>query len=188
MINWLLGILFPIRCVGCRRYDEWLCPTCLDTLQPVYQEPLLQQAIIQLKYHGQRGLAVPLGRYLSNHVARDSYDVVVPVPIHWLRRLKRGYNQTELLAQQLPKPWLPALKKIKATASQAKLNKQERQYNLAGAFRISERCRRLIQQKRVLLVDDVYSTGSTTATCANVLLAAGAKSCMIAVVAYNQKK
>lgn len=188
---WLLGIVFPIRCVGCQAYDRWLCSQCVANIIPcpnalgTYDQPALQRAIHLMKYQGQRGIAVELGYHLAQLVPLDSYDLVVPVPLHWRRRLERGYNQTAILAQQFPKPCLPAVRKRRHTARQATLNRQERLQNLDQVFVVPKRYQSLIQGQRVLLVDDVLSTGATTTACTEALLTAGVASVSVAVVAKN---
>lgn len=191
---WLLGWLFPIRCLGCQRYDTWLCHACLAGHTMItqlgyalgeYHYPPLQKAIHQLKYNGYSGAAAPLGQAMAKLVPTDSYDVVVPVPLHWRRYLERGYNQTALLAQHFPKPLTPILRKRKATRSQATLSRSERQSNLTEAFQVIPSLRAQIQGQRVLLIDDVFSTGATTQACTKQLLMAGASSVLIAVVAFN---
>lgn len=192
MLNWLLGIIFPIRCLGCRQYDQWLCASCVRAMPKpgqaigFYRQPALKRAIHLLKYNGYKGIGKQLGAQLAAHLAVASYDVVVPVPLHWLRQLTRGYNQAAVLAEQFPKPVWPALQKTKRTRVQATLNRQERQHNLTGAFQLDPWYRRQIQGQRVLLVDDVLSTGATTQACTAVLLAGGAVSVQVAAIAVNQ--
>ncbi len=190
-VQWLIGLLFPTRCLGCKRYDDWLCPHCMaswprvDGALSYYQVPLLQRAIHLMKYKGYAGISQTLGRALASHIPVDGYDIIVPVPMHWRKRWQRGYNQTMLLAQQFPKPVWPALKKVRATRSQAGLNKVERQHNLTGSFQVTAYFKQALMNKRVLLLDDVYSTGATTRACATQLLKAGVASVDIAVVAVN---
>lgn len=190
-IQWLLGIVFPIRCLGCQVYDHWLCSQCVANLIPrsnavgTYDQPALQRAIHLMKYHGQRGIGVELGQYLAQRIPVDSYDLVVPVPLHWRRRLERGYNQTAILAQQFPKPWLPAIRKRRHTARQATLNRQQRLQNLDQVFIVPKRYQPLIQSQRILLVDDVLSTGATTTACTAALRTAGVANVSVAVVAIN---
>ena len=195
LLNWLLGWIFPLRCLGCKRYDTWLCSDCLPAHPPLltngiyalgyYQDKTLQLAIHHLKYNSYPGLATPLGSALAQRIPVDSYDMVVPVPLHWRRHWQRGYNQTALIASQFPKPVWPALRKVRATASQAKLNRLERQHNLQDAFAVPTWLQPELLGKRVLLIDDVYSTGSTTAACTKALLGAGVHSVQIGVVALN---
>ena len=106
-------------------------------------------------------------------------DVIIPVPLHYTRLLKRKYNQSAILAKELSVlTEIPAeynvLKKIRRTLPQTKCNSAERKRNVKGAFGVSSSEK--IKGKRVILIDDIYTTGSTMKECAKVLLKAGAKS------------
>jgi ComF family protein len=100
------------------------------------------------------------------------HDVVVPVPIHWARRAQRGFNQSELLAELAPKEILrpEILARTRFTRPQVGLSASERLKNLSGAFKASKAVRGL----RVLLIDDVVTTGGTALACAQALLDSGA--------------
>jgi ComF family protein len=108
-----------------------------------------------------------------------TFDALAPVPIHSARKRERGYNQAEEIAKEaslhLRLPVIAnALSRTRATVSQTKLNREQRARNLENAFRCAEPAS--IRGKRILLVDDVYTTGATVARCAELLLAAGALS------------
>lgn len=107
------------------------------------------------------------------------FDALAPVPIHSARRRERGYNQAEEIAKEAARHLrLPvlvhALSRTRATVSQTKLNREQRARNLESAFRCADPGS--IRGKRILLVDDVYTTGATVARCAELLLEAGALS------------
>jgi ComF family protein len=107
------------------------------------------------------------------------FDALVPVPIHPVRRRERGYNQAEEIARELAPlsgmPVLPfALRRLRATVSQTKLGRRDRRGNLAGAFACAGP--EAVKGKRILLLDDVFTTGATAECCAELLLAAGAVS------------
>lgn len=106
-----------------------------------------------------------------------NYDIIIPIPIHKKRLRQRGYNQTELLAREIVKKLeLKTLKnaliKYKNTKPQSELNKQERMENVIGVYKVINN--EQIFNKKILLIDDVYTTGSTTNECAKVLKEAGA--------------
>ena len=106
-------------------------------------------------------------------------DLIAPVPLHWLRLFMRRYNQAALLASALGdlagKPAVnDLLLRRRRTPSQGGLGALARRRNVAGAFAVDPRRRMLLQDKRVLLVDDVLTTGATVSACASVLLRAGA--------------
>ena len=107
-------------------------------------------------------------------------DVLVPVPLHWTRLFARKYNQAGLLAQAVARlagaeVAVDALVRRKRTPSLAKTSGVQRAQTVRGAFVVPDRRRRLIEGRRVLLIDDVYTTGSTTGACARALRAGGAR-------------
>jgi ComF family protein len=106
-------------------------------------------------------------------------DLMAPVPLHWRRLFARRYNQSALLARELArlgaKPWLPqALRRRRATPSQGHLGKAARARNVAGAFVVPPVSKAKIAGRRVLLIDDVLTTGATVEACAATLVRAGA--------------
>jgi ComF family protein len=120
-------------------------------------------------------------------VLRES-DILVPVPLHRRRLFLRRYNQAALLAGALGRikdtPVVPdLLERIKATASQGHLSPGERASNVSGAFRLRPGAHDLVAEKRILLVDDVLTTGATVSACTRVLLGAGAASVDVIVLA-----
>ncbi len=144
-------------------------------------EPL-RHGIHQFKYNGVPGLAEPFARLMVDAWAGASasagltVDLIVPVPLHAGRMRERGFNQSERLAffvaQTIGVPMRPrALARIRHTEHQARLGAIERRRNVQGAFAADVS---LCAGKRVLLVDDVLTTGTTLCECAAVLLAAGA--------------
>ncbi len=116
----------------------------------------------------------------------SEYDAIVPVPLHVARLRWRGFNQAALLARPLARRCrLPmetlALRRIRPTTPQVGLGQVERRRNIAGAFAI--RRRSSIVGRRILLIDDVYTTGATVEECARVLLEGGARLADVAVLA-----
>ncbi len=169
-------------CGSCRReppaYDR------LISFGPY--EGNLRRAICLLKYNGMEPLAGELGARAASAIPSDlNYDAIVPTPLHRRRRRARGFNQAELLAREVgrraQRPVLGSLTRIKATPPQAGLSRAERRRNLKGAFRIADR--RAVEGKRILLVDDVATTGSTLEACARVLKRAGAVQVLALAVA-----
>lgn len=137
----------------------------------------LRQVIHLLKYNGMRPLAQLLGERCSSQMdIAQQADLVVPTPLHWSKRLKRGFNQSLLLAQAVARrqavPCAPhALSRRRATPPQAGLSGVQRRESLRGAFSAK---RELVEGKRILLVDDVVTTGATLEACAKALRRAGA--------------
>lgn len=147
-------------------------------------EGALREAIHQFKYRPCRTLGSPLSSWMAQHLTvTASIDVVMPVPLHRQRLRLRGFNQALLLARgvalvhQLPLSY-DNLVRIRPTKPQVDLSGEERIRNVAGAF--SLRRPQDIEDRRVLLVDDVFTTGATLNECAAVVRKAGA-ACVTAV-------
>lgn len=180
-------------CVSCRtpfqnRYPldaEGRCALCragLRGFDAAYcygaYEGTLRALIHLFKYAGVRPLARPLGGLLSAALPREeAWDVLVPVPLHWMRRWQRGFNQSELLAREIARRCglrvVNALGRRRATRSQAGLSNTARRQNVARAFRVRRPA--AVAGRRVLLIDDVMTTGATAAACAAALKRAGAR-------------
>jgi len=143
----------------------------------------LREAIHQLKYDDLRALAVPLGKLMAvgwTALAPENsdFDAIVPIPLHRTRQRQRGYNQSALLARELARhlqrPVIEdSLVRIRATAPQVDLNAQARQENVRDAFRCVGHN---LTGKRVLLIDDVCTTGATLEAASTALRAGGASS------------
>jgi ComF family protein len=146
--------------------------------------------IHQFKYNRQIHLRNLVARWLraalGDERLRDCrFDVIVPVPLHPARQRERGFNQASLLAQLLSAhtsiPSKPLLKRIRYTTTQTALDRSERMENLHNAFRLRKNAD--MRGLRVLLIDDVLTTGSTLSECARVLKRAGAISVHAATAA-----
>ena len=133
-----------------------------------------KEIVHALKYRGYtpvvEKLAAPL---LAGAVGAEGFDGVVPVPLHGARLRKRGFNQAALLARGLARrinaPVSDTLQVVRSTRDQVELSAAERRRNVAGAFSAGTRAR-----GRLLIVDDVFTTGATTNACATALIRAGA--------------
>ncbi len=144
----------------------------------------LRQAIHRFKYERLAAMAEPLGSLLANYWQTLGLraDWLMPVPLHPARERERGYNQAALLARQLARhtgvPLLEhGLKRTRVTAVQMELNAAQRKENVAGAFACALASDdSSIQSKRVVVVDDVCTTGATLDACAEAVLKAGAAS------------
>jgi len=142
--------------------------------------------ILAFKYNDRTDAAMPFAQWMASagHTLLERAEVIIPVPLHWTRLVKRRYNQAALLAHSLSKlsgvPNLPhGLKRIKPTPKLGRLSPSQRKRLLAGAFDISKAASAHIEGKTVLLVDDVYTTGSTLEACSKILLAAGASQVLV---------
>ena len=213
--NTALDLLFPPRCVGCKRQGAWLCARCRAQAPPL-PEPLcvhcgqsitsgdlcldcqnrplalhglrsahffegpLCSAIYAFKYNGLRQMAGPLGEMLFAGYTRFAIaaDMMVPVPLHAARQSQRGFNQSLLLAQDLAgRVHLPVdgehLLRMRNTRPQVGLGATARRSNVDGAFAWAGES---LGGQRVLLIDDVCTTGATLESCADALYTAGAAS------------
>lgn len=183
--------LYPDRCELCMRIGlPALCDECLSAFVPLETpvrtnfagnpldlsasvfpfEGAAGRAIKLLKYGRSTALGTPLAKLLfheSQRLELPEYDFVVPVPIHWSRRCKRGFNQAAFLCEAFPRAQVDheMLVRVKRTRPQVGLSRQERLTNLKGAFRASP----LVRDARILLVDDVTTSGGTATACAEAL-------------------
>jgi ComF family protein len=140
-----------------------------------YDGPL-QQLIHLFKYAKVESLAQPLSHFLLQALPLDvNFDLIMAMPMHWRKRWERGFNQAELLAAPLARryglPLATNLRRARYTKSQAGLTETARRDNLRGSFCI--RRANEVAGKRILLVDDVFTTGATLRAAAAVLKAAG---------------
>jgi ComF family protein len=147
--------------------------------------------ILRFKHADRTDIAGMFGRLLkqAGDALLQDCDLIVPVPLHRWRLLQRGYNQSALLARALAdgsdRPMLPdLLQRVQATASQQGLTGQQRRQNIrASAFRVHPWYRERILEKRVLLIDDVLTTGSTIDACARTLRHGGASAVDVLTIA-----
>jgi ComF family protein len=154
-----------------------------------WHEGTLRSLVHLLKYDGFRPLAKPLGRKLADvtkSFGAISFDLVLPVPLHNKRQRMRGFNQSALLATRLSRIYgLPAGTKdcvrVRDTPPQTGLRAKERRKNVDGAFHVPRP--EGVKSRRVLLIDDVLTTGATANACARALLEAGAEGVWVATLA-----
>ena len=118
----------------------------------------------------------------------NSYDIIVPVPLSKKRKMERGYNQSLLIAKEISKSTKikinnDCLKKVKNIVAQSTLNKEDRQKNIEGAFILKNN--KNIQNKKVLIIDDIFTTGSTVNECSKIIKQAGATNIGILTIAKD---
>jgi ComF family protein len=202
-LDGVLCVAFAPTCAACDRVLDAplngpVCAACWNGIVPLSQpltelsrvvgeyEGSLREIIHALKYDGRQSLAVPLARLMHEAGADLLHDAdfVVPVPLHPWRYLRRGFNQAEELAKLLDVPVLSALWRVRATLPQTELDVAQRRRNVRGAFRLSPLVRpSRLAGARVVLIDDVRTTGATLDACAKVLLTAGAAEVRVLTVA-----
>lgn len=145
-------------------------------------EGAARDIVHKLKYAGRSYLAKIMGKLMIDLISvqghKDSIDYIAPVPMHWIKRYMRGYNQAELLARKVSeycgKPLLRGFKRKKFTKAQYSLTKEQRSNNISGSFIFDAAAGMEVQGKTVLLVDDVCTTCSTVEECSKTLVNAGA--------------
>ncbi len=213
----MLRLLFPPKCVLCRcllsKEETDLCHHCrihgpefsrakrnipfLAHWTAVwYYKDDVRKSIHRFKFGNRRSYAPIYARLLISRVQTmrlDNFDILAWVPTSLLRQLKRGYDQSELLAKALGRDLgcdaVGVLKKVRHTPPQSGFrDAARRRANVLGAYKVIDRER--IAGKRILLLDDVITTGATASECAKTLLIAGAKEVCFAAVAaaYHDKK
>ncbi len=151
---------------------------------------VIRDFIHAFKYEQQRHLRHPLADWLAKaledpRISTRPFDALVPVPLHHIRFREREFNQAAdlagLVSQRCGIPVLHALRRTRYTSTQTKLDRAERMENLRGAFRVRHTAP--VKERHLVLVDDVFTTGSTVEECSRVLLRAGAASVRVITVA-----
>lgn len=191
LLKGLLELVFPKKCVVCGGEGKHLCKQCqprlagavvgrewrrtdLDGLTAVfeYKDPAVRKVVEAIKFGFNRELIGELG---LGRARLSGVDLVVPVPLHWFRQNWRGFNQAEELARKIGgKKVVLVLKRMRNTRQQAKIeHPKERRENVRGAFRVVSG--KEVRGKRILLVDDVLTTGESMKACVRELRKARAK-------------
>ncbi len=205
----LIDALLPARCLNCRRpaaaagWSPFLCSRCSAALPlrtrptcvapglwiwaPMAFEGPARVLLHALKYHGATLIGRRLGQQIAMLLEETAPQIVVPVPLHWRRRWVRGHNQALTLARgvarELPSVGvMQVLRRVRATAPQVGLGARRRRANLRDAFAV-ETSRRRIEGLRVVLLDDVVTTGSTMLEAATTLRGEGALEILLAAAA-----
>ncbi len=189
----LLDCFLPQVCCLCQVQTEFgICEHCIGQLPIIPEEIYLGDglkvatltpylgntlAIIQaLKYHKIRRVGERLGTWISSHIAPDilnEVDIIIPVPLHSKRFREREFNQSELLfracANNFKIPIVPAVNRVKNTQALHELNARQRQRELSNSFIIDDDFKPKIQGKRVMIVDDICTSGATFLEIATIL-------------------
>lgn len=172
------------ECADCRKNRYHNAPPFHVARSALAFDGPIRSAIHRFKYREKIAHTAPLAEFLAELLERDATlrtwkaDFLAPVPLHRLRKWRRGYNQSELLARELsqlvPIPTALILKRIRPTPPQVRLNAERRKIDVKDAFAIDPKTRVAIAGANILLVDDVYTTGATLRECAKTLKNAGA--------------
>ena len=204
MLHTLLDLLFPPRCIFCRKIlpskKQDICPDCERTLpvtdasnckqngnffefcvSPLLYRDSVRDSILRFKFHGKTAYAEAYGRILAKCIEENlagKYDIITWVPLSRAREKKRGYDQAMLLAMatalSLDDIACETLRKHTDVQAQSGISdKSARRANVSGVYEVSDSD--LVAGKRILIIDDVITTGATLSECARVLLMAGAE-------------
>ncbi len=202
----ILDFLMPAHCAGCDAPGRDVCERCvaaiasppaillgarngapsLAALGPY--DGMLRSAILAMKFRGARSIGTRLGRWLAPKIIFP-FEAIVPVPLHSVRLRERGYNQAAEIARGIAaatrRPCIEnALERVRATVPQSSLDLADRKGNVEGAF-ADGRCLDRVAGRRVLIVDDVVTSGATMRACAAVLRAAGVRTLYSAAAAVR---
>lgn len=203
----ILSLLFPPRCAFCGKSGvRGVCPECEKSLPycktPLHERPeigaclaplkyegAVREALLRYKFHGGQSCCTGFGDLLAQAAAEHfggQFDLVAYVPVSKKRKQERGYDQSYLLAREMCRHWGVApetlLQKTKNNAAQSSLSSRaERQENVAGAYAAVQAEK--IRGARILLIDDILTTGATLREAARVLREAGAESVICATLA-----
>lgn len=209
LLNWLLDLLYPPRCVICARLltDRGpVCPRCLDTLPEYdgaaptvrftdggavsfYYEAALRESFHRFKFGGAEHYARTYGAWMA-HTIKDRlsgrFDCVTWAPVSRRRRRARGYDQSELLCREIAaafgmQPVRLLHKCTNAPAQSSLADAAHRRANVSGAYEVPRP--ELVRGRRILLIDDIVTTGATLAECSRVLRMAGASELVYAALA-----
>ena len=204
------NLFFPPKCVLCKKLltesETDLCRNCRENAPEVgtqkiklsflaqwtgvwYYKENVRLSILRYKFYGKRSYAAAFGRLLAMKLMKEGWDdtdVLTWVPISLRRKYRRGYDQTELMAEvvsgELGMDLVRTLRKIRHTKPQSTMgDAAHRRANILGAYEVTDP--NLIRDKRVLLLDDIVTTGATASECARMLLTAGAKEVKLATLA-----
>lgn len=209
MLKFLSNLFFPPKCIFCRRVlgpnELDLCHRCREQAPEFqkskntfsflarwtavwYYKENARRSLLRYKFYYHRSFAKAYGRFLAMKLQRegfDGFDVMTWVPVAPLRRLQRGFDQVEELAyavgRELSVDPVKTLVKIRNTPPQSGIRgAAKRRANVLGAYRVTDP--QLIKGKKILLLDDVITTGATASECARTLLTAGAKEVTFAAI------
>lgn len=208
----LINILYPKQCVICGKINEdSICTKCYNRIKQnakieKYTNKNFNEHLYIFKYEGKiRNLIIDYKfndkAYLNDFFVKiilknkkicrkiKKYDIIIPVPIHKKRKSERGYNQSELIARKIAENFEniklvnDSLIKEKNTVAQSSLTKEQRKQNVKQVYKILNKEK--IKEKRIILFDDIYTTGATVNECSKLLKENGAKEILVFTIAKD---
>ncbi|MEI6690674.1 MAG: phosphoribosyltransferase family protein [bacterium] len=189
----IFGVLYPKKCVGCGVVGKYMCPICKSKIilfgQSLKYEGVVRKLIKEIKYRGSYDMVNELVEmWLDNNSALRKWEddwIVTSVPMYTTKKKMRGYNQAEIIARSLAKRWNLEYRELlvrnRETTPMYGLSIDDRSNNVRGAFEINKSLG-LIDVQRVILVDDVWTTGATMKECCKVLEKYGVKKVQIVAI------
>lgn len=215
MLEQILNLIYPPKCGICGKLDhEYLCKKCQKMLEneaiweikpnrnpyiffeeliSIFQyQNIIREQIIDYKFNEKSYLYKTFTNFLIKNKKVfekiKSYDTIIPVPISKKRKKQRGYNQSLLIAREISKKAniglvINCLYKTKNTIEQSKLNREEREKNAQNVYELKNG--KIIENKKILLLDDIYTTGNTVNSCCEVLKQANPKQIGVLVLAKD---
>lgn len=218
-LSYMVNFFMPQQCLGCQApmpavSVQPVCDACRSGLRP-YPAPLYETPSVSIravlcyeglavrlvhlfKYRGlscaQKILRGIVGQYLREHTAlynRDRFDYICPVPLHWLKYIKRGFNQSAVIAGWAgeclrPVPVAQCLRKNRYTHSQTRLTREMRRVNVHRSISLKKNWKERLRGKNVLIVDDICTTSSTLKECIRVIRSARARQVHCLVIAHGK--
>lgn len=214
LLDWLGELLFPPRCIICRKFLSGgaprICPACEKTLpltpegsrshgdffsecvSPLYYEGAFRSAFTRYKFQNAQSYAAAFGELLAACIYQElpgRYDLVTWAPLGKKRLRRRGYDQARLLAENAcrrlcVKPVCLLRKRPNTKPQSGTGSPEKRRANIAGAYSVIDR--ELVRDKRILVIDDIITSGATLCECARTLLMAGADEVLCATLAKTR--
>ena len=205
--NSVKDILFPVRCPYCETVilkTEYACEECKKKFpspaiiryavggykctSPFPYDGIFKKAVKKFKFGNKGGyakqLAFPMVQSILESYKVVNFDLITSVPMHKKRLAQRGYNQAELLARECAKimdiPYFDTLEKFRENREQHSIKASERAKNVRGVYRIIDK--ELVENKKILIIDDIITTGHTLGECAGTLIKSGCNSVNCAVL------
>lgn len=215
MFHRFIELLFPRKCVLCRTVlsnsETDLCRNCRihapeytnakNSISFVagwttvwYYKSTVRNSLLRYKFYNNRHYAAAYGRLLAMRILSDipsDIDILTWVPISRKKKFRRGYDQVQLLAEEVGKQLgmqpIPLIKKIKNTKTQSTIREQAaRRANVLGVYQVKSP--EMVRNKKILLLDDIITTGATISECAKTLMLSGAENVYCATIAASNNK
>ena len=204
-MEYLLDIIFPKKCGNCGKpSNTWICDKCFEKIKygniqkiekgefkfliSLFSYGEIREKMLKFKFNDEAYIyhyfveLINRNRKIENIIEKS--DLIIPVPMFWLKKFKRGYNQSELIARGIGKKLdikVDTLIKNKSSKTQSLLNLEERKNNLKDCFKLKNIEK--LKNKNILLVDDIYTTGTTIRECIHQLKKGNCRNINVLVIA-----